>query len=311
MYDGLDKVPIRNMNFNQLRERVAQLQDLYEVLVRRNPSLSSIYSTGSGGESGESEEFEIDWANIYTPLLRAFVNKFSVTAVPDYNESCLLDEGKTPYDLGKDADTSLIYVGTDEEGNEIYWYYNGNEWKATDNKNIYSVFEQGPAGFRLKGTLELQTDTGGRATISDSFVKMYPEGSSDPKIQIGYNPKKGENNCPVILLGAGGTTTEKDEDGNDVLLTRKIGGYEVRNEQGIIIKTARSLIIGMVSTFGFIWSFEIRGSELDEERNNTYDNDVKTGAGYIDEKKDNPGFYVKYVSRDLDGNFFQEEKKVF
>ena len=38
MYDGLDRVPIKDMNFKQLRERVQVLQDRYDALLRRFPS---------------------------------------------------------------------------------------------------------------------------------------------------------------------------------------------------------------------------------------------------------------------------------
>ena len=68
MYDGLDRVPIKDMDFKQLRERVQVLQDRYDALLRR-----------LGGDS-YFDGSEIDWANIVTPLIRAKVNRIEFKA---------------------------------------------------------------------------------------------------------------------------------------------------------------------------------------------------------------------------------------
>lgn len=234
MYDGLDKIPIGKMNFKQLRERVQILQDRYEVLIRRYPELSA---TGAAA-SGEG----IDWANIITPLIHATVNRIQFTASQNYEDLIDLEDGPP----GIHEDKNLIY-----RFDGLYWYWNGNEWTSTTERNIHSVFQQTPAGFSLKGILEIMTDTGGRLTISDSFIKMYPAGTDDPKIQFGYyndttDPDNPINN-PIIVLGIGSSTE-----------TVPICGYPVRYGQAILLKTATSVIVGMVSESGVAKSFELR-----------------------------------------------------
>ncbi len=283
MYDGLDKVPINKMNFNQLRRQVQELRDLYEVLIRRYPELSQT-SASSG------DEFEIDWANIVTELIRAQVNKLMFTAVPNYSNAQLLEPGQIP---GANADKSLIYMGEDETGRTVYWYWNGNEWRQTYEKDIWSRFEQSPAGFFLKGVLELMSDTGGRMTISDSFLKMYPEGSDSPKIQIGYDPVEGEgrNNSPVIIFGEG-DYTKTDHEGN--VLTRQIANANLRYEQGILTKTDKDLIIGTVSEWGIVRYLDIL---------------FKEKSGDDPEMTEEPGLYFAVTVYKDDGTVDAENSK--
>ena len=375
MHDGIERIPINKLNFEQLRERVQILQDRYDMLLRRFPQLAS-----------GSSDFEIDWANIRTPLINAIVNRIKFTAKQNYEdmghvfdiehrpgsdnnddkESMYIYEGECwwfdsvkevwkggaifpdktriyvykgvnyrrniidtlaeqPYpnkqriyfhngmywyykkadeEIDEEADEEIdeeVDEEADEKGawfstNELYWYWNGNEWVATANRDIYSEFKQMPSGFSLKGILELFSDTDGRLTISDSFIKMYPAGTDNPKIQFGYD-NSSENNNPVILLGEGvGNTTVpindifgidhvpgdgedkkrvycyegvywwyREEPGSAGTWTYSydrnfIPGYPVRYAQGIITKTAYSIIVGMVSDSGVAKTLELRAN---------------------------------------------------
>lgn len=249
MYDGLEKIPINKLNFNQLRERMQILQDRYEMLLRRYPELSVIGST-SEGEG-------IDWANIKTPLINAIVNKIKLKASQNYDDMVELD-----HEPGKNEDKSKIYFYDD-----LYWYWNGNEWACTDEKNIYSIFQQTPAGFLMQGVLELLTPTNGRLTISDSFIKMYPEGKDEsgnpngnptyePKLQMGYDSGS-ENSNPVILFGTGAPHIN-EETGEAEFATKEIMGYPVRYEQAVMIKTAQSIAVGMVGDWGNVQYIELK-----------------------------------------------------
>ncbi len=237
MFDNLERVPISKMNFNQLRERVQILQDRYDTLIRRYPELAGAASSSSEG---------IDWANIVTPLINATVNRLKFTAVlnsantieiyaePPTDKKAFINPDGEPI---TDAEGNILvldktmiyrYVGTDESGNEYvnFWYWNGNEWKSAQ-RGFKSEFNQTPAGFQLEGTLELKTDTAGRVTISDSFIKMYPDNSGQPtydaKVQIGYDDSS-DYKYPVIILGAGaGATYAAGEQARDSNYTNENG----------------------------------------------------------------------------------------
>lgn len=288
MYDGLDRVPIKNMNFKQLRERVQILQDRYDALLRR-----------LGGDSYYDIGDEIDWANIVTPLIRAKVNRIEFRAsvnsenairiysVPDKKgrAEAADEEGGIALEALKH---NLIYkryvrkngetdTGEKPSSNSAieYWYWNANEWKSS-NTTFSSEFNQTPAGFQLEGTLEITTDTNGRATISDSFMKMYPPGENGekgyiPKMQIGYDTGS-KNNNPVIILGQGSNLTAVyeeniyDADGNIIheageLKQTDSMGYPINYGQGIVLKTAYGMTLGGTDAAGTARYIEIRPQE--------------------------------------------------
>ncbi|MCH5188408.1 MAG: hypothetical protein J1F63_08385 [Oscillospiraceae bacterium] len=253
MYDGLDRIPIKNMSFKQLRERVQVLQDRYDTLIRRYPELNNY------GASGE----KIDWANIVAPFLRATVNRFIIKAVVDSSSAeRIYTRPENGAALNEDGEYftlshSLIYKYIDEDTDETeLWYWNGNEWKSSPG-GFSSLFTQTPAGFQLSGTLELQTDTNGRVTVTDSFIKMYPEvdgaPSYIPKLQIGYDDKS-DNRNPVIILGQGS--------GDEV--TESIG-YPLRFGQAIVHKTAAGLTLGAVGDTGLCRWIEIKAQATPDD----------------------------------------------
>lgn len=255
MYDGLDRIPIKNMSFKQLRERVQVLQDRYDMLIRRYPELSG---SGAAGE-------KIDWANIVAPLLRATVNRFIIKASVDRSGAeRIYSRPENGQAINEDGESfalnhSLIYKYIDEGTDAVeLWYWNGNEWKCSPG-GFSSSFTQTPAGFQLDGTLELQTDTNGRVTITDSFIKMYPEADGAPtyvpKLQIGYDDNS-DNKNPVIILGQGSGDAVTDSI-----------GYPLRYGQAIVHKTAAGLTLGAVGDTGLCRWIEIKAqSTLDDPR---------------------------------------------
>jgi hypothetical protein len=299
MHDNLERIPINKLNFEQLRERVQILQDRYDVLIRRFPQL---------GDSG----FELDWANIVTPLINALTNKTVLkayqkseeiieadgpppygdkTAVYDWDGRYWYWDGldwagvnnqqtltstltQTPtsfkfesmfytvlssmlrfvatqtYIRGDSADVPPPYADKNKiyRYDGLYWYWNGNEWKSQESPVVSSSFLQKPYGFSLDGVLEVLTETSGRLTVSDSFIKMYPAGSDEPKVQFGYDDDS-ENSNPIIILGVGSSTE-----------TALIKGYPVRYGQGILLKTAEAAVVGMVSDAGVPKTLELRAN---------------------------------------------------
>lgn len=295
MYDGLDRVPIKNMSFKQLRERVQMLQDRYDVLIRRYPELRGM---GGGGESGEG----VDWANIITPLIRATVNRIQFRA--SLNSSSAIEifarpeNGKAPLSEGGEAeelDHTAVYRYNGEDAVE-YWYWNGNEWRCSLG-GFSSEFNQTPAGFQMDGTLEIKTDTDGRVTVSDSFIKMYPEVDGaptyDPKLQIGYDPASGNNN-PVIIFGVGdgfAVYPEDVTDGEGNIIHHKGDfyetdslGYPIRWGQAIILKDATGLVFGAAGGDGLCRGVEVRAAAGGGEA---------PGLWYIYEKYTDDGAKIK------------------
>lgn len=279
MYDGLDRVPIKNMSFKQLRERVQVLQDRYDTLIRRYPELSGSGATGE----------KTDWANIVAPLLRATVNRFIVKATVDSSTAeRIYSRPENGTALNEDGEYislshSLIYKYIDEETDAAeLWYWNGNEWKCSMG-GFSSLFTQTPAGFQMDGTLELQTDTNGRVTITDSFIKMYPEADGAPtyvpKLQIGYDDNS-DNKNPVIILGQGSS----DE------ITESIG-YPLRFGQAIVHKTAAGLTLGAVGDTGLCRWLEIKAQS-------TPDDPREPGLYYSFERENEAG-EKEVITRDL------------
>lgn len=280
MYDGLDRVPIRNMSFKQLRERVQILQDRYDVLIRRFPQLSD-NGTGAGGET-------VDWANIVTPLIRAQVNRLQFKASMSSEQTTVITgrpkDGRAPNESGEEITLSHTtiykYVYEDGEGEKAeLWYWNGNEWKSASG-GFSSEFNQTPAGFQLSGTLELETDTDGRVTVTDSFIKMYPEKkvkdeqgniiatepTYDPKLQIGYDGDSEDSN-PIFIFGVGSgekyPDDARDQSGNPAPWAgqpkvNEAIGYPLRYGQAAVYKTVAGLIMGAVSGNGFARWVELR-----------------------------------------------------
>ena len=253
MYDGLDRIPIKNMSFKQLRERVQVLQDRYDALLRRYPEL------GGSGNRGE----KTDWSNIVAPLLRATVNRFIVKAVVDSSTAeRIYSRPENGAALGEDGayitlNHSLIYKYIDEDTDTVeLWYWNGNEWKASSG-GFFSSFTQTPAGFQMDGTLELMTETNGRVTITDSFIQMYPEvdgaPSYIPKLQIGYD-QSSDNKNPVIILGQGSSDA----------VTESIG-YPLRFGQAVVHKTAAGLVLGAVGDTGLCRYIEIKAQATPDD----------------------------------------------
>ena len=274
MYDGLDRVPVKNMNFKQLRERVQVLQDRYDALLRRLGG--DYYYNGDG----------VDWANIVTPLIRAKINRLEITASlnseslariyarPDKNGFAPLEDGGAPEAL----DHALIYKYIDGAVTE-YWYWDSNSWRASYNA-FSSKLGQTPAGFQLDGTLELKTDNNSRMTVSDSFIKMYPEiggcESYEPKLQIGYDADSSNNN-PVIILGQGSGAKypegATDDEGNDIegaFKTTSSMGCPVRYGQSVIYKTATGLVLGGADDGGFCRFLEIRVQNTKGQKGGIY-----------------------------------------
>jgi hypothetical protein len=301
MYDNLERIPINKLNFEQLRERVQVLQDRYDVLIRRFPWMNDSEFeldwahivtplinalTNKIVLKAYQKSEEIKEANSPPPY-------DDITAIYDYdgrywywdgldwvgvnNQQTLtstLTQTPTSFEFESMFYTVLssmlrfvatqTYIRGDEESvpppyedktkiykyGGLYWYWNGNEWKSQGSSIVSSTFLQKPYGFSLDGVLEVLTDTGGRLTVSDSFIKMYPAGSDEPKVQFGYDDNSANSN-PLIILGTGSSEQ-----------TSLIKGYPVRYGQGIILKTADSITVGMVSDVGKPYKIELRANGL-------------------------------------------------
>ena len=125
--------------------------------------------------------------------------------------------------------------------------------------------------------MELKTDTNGRVTISDSFIKMYPDDPETgnptyaPKLQLGYDSESPNSN-PVIIFGTGSGATYPEDmtepDGSPSPLagqykTTDSMGYSVRYGQALMYKTATGITVGAAGWNGLSHWLELRAAELE------------------------------------------------
>lgn len=117
-----------------------------------------------------------------------------------------------------DSDKTKVY-----KYDNTYYYWDGLNWRTTQNYGIFSCFTQTKDGFKLKGDFSSTTNAQTTVDISGTKIDILQNGEL-PKLSMGFEDTSGAT-TPFIKFGAG--------DGKHYTI---VDGFSVCKEQGYIAK---------------------------------------------------------------------------
>ncbi len=186
------------MNIKQLRNEVQSLRDELAIMQRKyedilnNLDVDNFSSRFTKEQGKMRTAIEVTAEGIKTKVSKEELKAYSTieqTAEHIQNivsKGAMLDTAKEIPSLDKATDTSKIYVirERDDDDNilsETYYYFNDitKNWEVLSGDNIYTVFEQTPEGFKLKGNVKID----GSCILTDSLTFD----SSDNPLQVEYS----------------------------------------------------------------------------------------------------------------------------
>ena len=162
------------MNIKELRKEVQSLRDELAIMQRKYEDIlcnldTDNFSSRFTKEQGDMRTaIEVTAKGIKTKVSKEELKAYSTieqTAEHIQNivsKGAMLDKAIEISSIDEATDTSKIYVirETDDDGNvlsETYYYFNSitKNWEVLSGDNIYTVFEQTPQGFKLRGNVKI------------------------------------------------------------------------------------------------------------------------------------------------------------
>ena len=321
---------ISNMNIKELRNEVQSLRDELAIMQRKYEDIlynldTDNFSSRFTKEQGDMRTaIEVTAEGIKTKVSKDELKEYSTieqTAQHIQNivsKGAMLDTAKEIDSLADATDTSKIYVirETDDDDNvlsEIYYYFNDitKKWEVLSGDNIYTVFEQTPEGFKLRGNVKIDgslilTDTlTFNSTDRPLDVQYSADGtanswhyefdsSKDKFMRIKIGSQWSEAMKVVGDDGADGADGADGSDGSDANVTfskvNSVLGYLFKTWSGGTPTTISSAYIYSPSVKGgeFYGSVFYAGegegySQMDEGGFSIYDpqGNAKLGIGYV------------------------------
>ena len=189
---------ISNMNIKELRNEVQSLRDELAIMQRKYEDIlynldTDNFSSRFTKEQGDMRTaIEVTAKGIKTKVSKEELKEYSTieqTAQHIQNivsKGAMLDTAKEIDSLADATDTSKIYVirETDDDDNvlsETYYYFNDitKKWEVLSGDNIYTVFEQTPEGFKLRGNVKID----GSLILTDTLTFN----STDRPLDVQYS----------------------------------------------------------------------------------------------------------------------------
>lgn len=308
------------MDYKQLRNEVQLLRDEIAIMKRKYEDIIYNLDTDNFSSRFVKEHkdmrtaIEITAEGIKTKVSKDDLGKYTTLeqtaeaiktqayASADLSSAIEIDN------ISKRTDITKTYclITKDEDGNvtdKKYYYYNtiSEEWEEIVGGSIYTVFEQTPTGFKLKGNVLID---GGKITWDKTTTpvqtKYSKDGSSwhdefladDIYMKMSFDGGK-EWTSPMKVVGTDGKDGADGEDGSNASVTFT----SVNNALGKLFKTFSGGSVTSM-TNAYIYSPQVKGgefygsvfyagsgdgySEMTEDGFNVYDSDGndKIGLGY-------------------------------
>ena len=192
---------INNMDFKQLRNEVQLLRDELAIMKRKYEDIiynldTDNFSSRFVKEQGDMRTaIEINAEGIKTKVSKDEMDKYSTIEQTAESIQSVVSKGakldkaieiESLEKLNANGNKEKIYVirETNEKGNvlsETYYYFNDitNQWEVLSGDSIYTMFEQTPEGFALKGNVHVD----GSCVLTES-LKFN---SADKPIDVEYS----------------------------------------------------------------------------------------------------------------------------
>lgn len=204
---------INNMDFKQLRNEVQLLRDELAIMKRKYEDIiynldTDNFSSRFVKEQGDMRTaIEINAEGIKTKVSKEEMNKYSTTEQTAEHIQSIVSKGANldeaiPIDnlekLKKEGNTEDIYVikeyTKNEDGknvvkSETYYYFNDitKQWEVLSGDSIYTVFEQTPEGFALKGNVLIDGNAVITKDLTLSGIVTWDMDNSPVKTQYSVN----------------------------------------------------------------------------------------------------------------------------
>ena len=186
------------MNIKELRKEVQSLRDEIAIMQRKYEDIlcnldTDNFSSRFTKEQGDMRTaIEVTAKGIKTKVSKEELKAYSTieqTAQHIQNivsKGAMLDKATPITSIEERTDTSKIYVLQEKNDSgkvvsETYYYFNNitKQWEVLSGDNIYTVFEQTPQGFKIKGNVQID----GSCILTDSLTFD----SSDKPLQVEYS----------------------------------------------------------------------------------------------------------------------------